>query len=361
MLQSWVNLTIGGEEGREGAGDRSRAERSRQGNSGSFSAAADRTKTLLPVRPLTSCPLPARPLGHGRPLPACGHRNATHNLRSGRAWNRHHSTKVHLGPTGSTRSPMTSHCSNMPTLMGTGNKAAPTTFHDHGNPSHALRAPRDCETRCTGRPNMPTRPGQCTQGRARHTPAPGAPPWARPPSGTSPRWAAAGAQTSGIIRERPGTAAAPGPSQQPGTTPTAPAVDQRWACPPPQVILPARVRSTSDSSEAKTRTSDWHSCTRSKASATGAKPRKTRIRSVRLATPRTGGPRRLPRSPRIQTRRTPPTRRDPPDLRRRLVRALSEHLGLPHGRECLLHLPCQTPHLLRADALHVREGDKILA
>ena len=163
---------LGGEEGREGAGDRSQAEKSRQGNSGSFSAAVDRTKTLLPARPLTSCPL-----GYARPLPACGHCNATRNLRSGWAWNRHHSTKVHRGPTESTRSLMTSRCSSMPTLTCTGNKAAQTIFHDHGNPSHALRTPCDRKTRCTGRPNMPTRPGQCTQGRARHTTAPGAPLW----------------------------------------------------------------------------------------------------------------------------------------------------------------------------------------
>ena len=133
----------------------------------------DRTKTLLLARPLTHCPL-----GYGRPLLTCSHRNATRNLCSGRAWNRHHSTKVHSSPTGSTYSPMTSHCSSMPTLTHTGNKAAPMISHDHRNPSHALRTPRDRETLCTGRPNMPTRPGQCTQGRARHTPAPGASPWA---------------------------------------------------------------------------------------------------------------------------------------------------------------------------------------
>ena len=78
---------LGGEEGGEGADDHSRGERSRQGNSGSFSAAADRTKTLLPARqlarsgmvPLSPLAVTAMPLatfavagrGTGTILPRC--------------------------------------------------------------------------------------------------------------------------------------------------------------------------------------------------------------------------------------------------------------------------------------------------
>ena len=70
-------------QSREGAGDHSRTEKSRQGNLGSHLAPASRTDILLSVTPLA-----ARPLGFGRQLPSRGHRDSTRNLRSGRAWNR---------------------------------------------------------------------------------------------------------------------------------------------------------------------------------------------------------------------------------------------------------------------------------
>ena len=234
---------LGGEEGREGAGDRSRAERWRQGNSGSFSAAADRTKTLLPARPLTSCPLPARPLGYGRPLPTCGHRNATRNLHSGRAWNRHHSTKVHRGPTGSTRSPMTSHCSSMPTLTRTGNKAAHTIFHDHGNP------PMPCGPLAIARPAVQAGPicrltWPMYTGQGSHTPATS---WHQPSPGfhwgpdlwdyTQATW------HGGSPRPQPTT------WDHANGSGRGPAVGLPPAGNPP----PARIRSTSDSSETETR------------------------------------------------------------------------------------------------------------
>ena len=119
-----------GEGEGEGAGDHSRTEKSRQGNLGSHPAASDppdRTDIILSVRPLTSCPLAARPLVLDRQLPSRGHRDSTRNLCSGRAWNRPPFIKVHRGPTGNTRSRMTHYCSHMPTLTRISNKAAPTT------------------------------------------------------------------------------------------------------------------------------------------------------------------------------------------------------------------------------------------
>ena len=116
----------------------------------------DRTDILLSVRPLTRCPLDARPLGPGRQLSSRGHRDSTRDLRSGRAWNRTPFIKVRRGPTGNTRSSMTHYCSHMPTLTRIGNKAAPTTACGRGNLCHTTRIPRERGTRVTERPGMPT-------------------------------------------------------------------------------------------------------------------------------------------------------------------------------------------------------------
>ena len=105
----------------------------RQRNHGRGTLVPIRTDILLSVRPLTRCPLAARPLGLGRQLPSRGHCNSTRNLRSGRAWNRPPFIKVRHSPTGNTCSPMTHYCSHMPTLTRIGNKAAPTTTRGCGN------------------------------------------------------------------------------------------------------------------------------------------------------------------------------------------------------------------------------------
>ena len=83
----------------EGAGDHSRTEKSRQGNLGSHPASVG---CLRPAGPHQYSPVrdTACPLGLGRQLPSRSHRDATRNLRSGRAWNRPPFIKVRRGPTG---------------------------------------------------------------------------------------------------------------------------------------------------------------------------------------------------------------------------------------------------------------------
>ena len=119
----------GGEGKGEGAGDHSRTEKSRQGNLGSHPASAGCLRPAGPHRysPVrdTAHPLAARPLGLGRQLPSRGHRDATRNLRSGRAWNRPTFIKVCRSPNRNARSPMTHYGSHMLTLTRIGNKADP--------------------------------------------------------------------------------------------------------------------------------------------------------------------------------------------------------------------------------------------
>ena len=105
-----------------------------------------RTARITPATHLTARPLP------GRPLPAHGHHDTSHILRTspGRTKSDRYPTGTLRSPMGKARSPMTASGSHMPMPARIGTGPVPATAHGHGISHDALRTARDRESATTG-------------------------------------------------------------------------------------------------------------------------------------------------------------------------------------------------------------------